>query len=255
MTQLGHALDIQRRWEDVASLKAYLWGRVKVGTIKELVRELAQTTTAAAVELEEPSGETIHDIEDANKALEVWQKTDQAGTDKDAVGTVEWQSSTGVITEATFALDHTNTTTHVPLVDAVTTARFLRSFKLTALNCADEVLIGNVAGSEIFGAIKVGYHHMLKTGLRAAPSRRTFFGGLHMELSLKTAAVTVVVTFTPAGETLTTTKNFKINTGDSVADWDDWMEVEPGSDVHWTVIDDNVAHPVATVRVTYVEGY
>jgi hypothetical protein len=176
-------LDIQRRWEDLPSLKAYLWGRVKVGTIKELVRELAQTTTNAAVELEEPSGETIHDIEDANKALEVWQKTDQAGTDKDAVGTVDWQVLNGTVTEATFALDHTNTTTHAPLVDAVTTARFLRSFKLTAINCADEVLIGNVAGTEIFGVIKVGYHHMLKTGLRAAPSRHTFFGGLHVELS------------------------------------------------------------------------
>jgi hypothetical protein len=258
MVQSGHSLKLtNRRYESYESLKKNISG---YNTINEFVREFAQTCTNATVDVENPSGENIHDIEDANKVLEVWQKSDQKATDGTCTGIVEWQSSTGVVTSATWTFGGVgvNTTTHVALVAAVTTARFLRSFVCTNILCADEIVIGNAAGTEIFGVIPVGYHQCLKSGFRAryisaTVECRSFLAKIKCHLNIVTAVVTIVITFTPKGYTLSTTKTFTTNSIEK--SWEPCLEVAEGSDIHITIIDDNAAHPVATLELTYVEAY
>lgn len=251
MTQTGSVLKrINQRFESLESLKKFLGAQYN--TIKEYRSEFNQITTNSAVSLEEVSGETLTAMS-ASKALNVWQKTDQVGTDADATGTVEWMDATGVVTEATFALDHSDTTTHAALVDAVTTARHIRSFELDDLNCADEVLLGNVAGNEIFGVIKVGYHQCLKSKFMGRLNARTFIGEMRLTLSAVTAAVTLVCTFTPVGKSLSTTKQWTTVALEN--NWAPCIEIEPATEVSWTIADDNVAHPTATFEIAYIEGY
>jgi hypothetical protein len=250
MTQSGYALAISNsKWEDYASLHKDMKGYVNRVEYK---REFAQVTTNGAVAIEEVSGETIAAMS-ASKVLEVWQKTDQVGTDGAAVGIVEWQTLAGLVTSATFALDGTATTTHAALVAAVTTGRHVRRFELTAINCADEVLIGNAAGTEVFGVIKVGYHQCLKSGFMGGLSRRSFIGKIKVHLSAVTAVVTLVCTYTPIGQTLSTTKTFITNSIEKT--WEPALEIAAASAVSWTIIDDNAAHPTATMEFTYLEAY
>jgi len=108
MVQIGHAIDVERRWEDLASLKTHLRAAHK-GTIREYIRKVHQTTTNADVDVEELSGETLTAM-GASKALEVWQKTDQKATDGLFTGTVEWQDVLGNVTAATFELGGTGKT-------------------------------------------------------------------------------------------------------------------------------------------------
>lgn len=249
MTQSGYVTKTSNRWENYESLKKHLQNYTNMNEFK---REFAQTCADAAAAIEEVSGETINAMA-ASKALRVSSKTDQVGTDGAATGTVTWQDVNGTKTDATFTLNAVDTTTEVVTVAAVTTARFIESFALDAINCADEVLLSNAGVTEIFGVIKVGYHQMLKSGYMAAPSRRTFLASFRCQLSLVTALVSVVCTYTPLGETLSTTKTFLTKVTDKV--WEPCIEVEPGSKITWTIEDDNAAHPVANCEFVYIEAW
>ena len=250
MTQSGYALKINnKKWEDYSSLKKVI---SHLTYVREHKREFAQTCADAAANLENVSGETLAAMS-ASKTLNIWQKTDQVGTDGAATGAITWATVAGVKTDATFTLNAAHTTTHVAAVAAVTTARHIESFTLDSINCADEVLLGNAAGNEIFAVIPVGYHQCLKSRFMATASRRSFIGRIRVHLSLETALVTLVCTFTPLGESLSTTKTFLTKTTDAV--WEPCLELEPGTEVSWTIEDDNAAHPVATIDLTYLESW
>jgi hypothetical protein len=253
MVQTGIVLDISnRKWEDIPTLKKHLRA-VPKGTVREYIREIAQLSTGSAVLVEEVSGETIAAIA-ANKALQVWQKTDQVGTDGGFTGNVEWQDVLGNVTEATYTLDATNTTTHAPLVSAVTTARFVRSMNIQA-DVADEILIGNVAGSEIFGVIKVGYHQLLKTGYMCPTNRDGYLGKIKMTIpAASDGTITLVITYTPKGETYSTTKTLIIGIGDLAVEWEPCYQLQPATSVTMTIVDSATA-ATATVETTYIEAY
>jgi hypothetical protein len=254
MTQVGHALEITRTRDALGWIKDIIpatnSSKLPHGYV-EHIREIPQVTTNTAATIEEVSGETIAAMS-ANKVLNASQKTDQVGTDGKATGVVKWQTSTGALTTATFTLNGSNTTTHVAMVAAVTTAQYIRSMSLDDLDCADEILLSNVDEDEIYGVIKLGYHQLLKSGLRAVPTYRTWIKSLKLDLSVVTAAVTIVCTFTPAGESLSVTKNFASK--EITKSWDIGLEVEPGTDVSWTIVDDNAAHPTAVITIEYVEA-
>jgi hypothetical protein len=251
MTQTGFALKLKRQhsWASYQDLFDKMEGYTNRNVYK---RQVEQTVANAAAALEEVSGETIHDITDASKALEVWQKTDQVATDGGIAGTVEWQTVTGAVTEATFTTSAVATTTHVPLVAAVTTARELRAFQF-AMAATDELLIGNAAGTEIFGVIKVGYHQLLKGSFMAATGRRSFLGKIKLTLNVATAVTTLIVTYTPVGETLA--KTFTFATKDIETTWEPCLELAAASRVSMTINDDNAAHPVAKVDIEYLEAW
>jgi hypothetical protein len=255
MVQVGHALDVQRRWEDLASLKQYLQHHFK--TVREYIRRVSQVTTDAVVdEVEEKSGETITAIA-ANKVFEIWQKTDQKATDGTFTGTVEWQDINGDVTVATFALGGVgvDSTTHVPLVAAVTTARALRSYQISGL-CADEFLIGNAAGTEIYGVIKVGYYQTLKTGFKVATARHGYLAKVTLDLAVASAAVvTAVVTYTPLGHVSSTTETIVLAAGQTKIEWEPCLELKAASTVAISIEDNNAAHPTAIVTAHYVEAY
>lgn len=249
MVQSGFALELQRNYEDYASLKKYM---KQYNRKVDHIRHFSQVTANAAANLEELSGETLTAMA-ASKVLNVWQKTDQVGTDGAEKGVVQWQDVDGALTEAVFQLNAVNTTTHVALDAAVSTARHVRSFCLDGIVCADELLLGNVAGTEIFGVIKVGYHQTLKSKFMCEKDRNTWLAKLRVHLSAVSAAVTLVCTFTPLGGALAVTKTFITKTAD--AEWEPCIELEPGSEVSWTIEDDNAAHPTAEVEIIYLEGY
>jgi len=251
MVQVGHQItQINKKFEDYSSLKKLL---SHYNHVKEDIREFSRTTTDAAASLEENSAETI-DAMAANKVLEVWQKTDQVATDGGLTGTVIWSDATGLKTSATYTLNAVNTTTHAIIVAPSATARNIESFELDDTLCADEVIIGNNAGTEIFGVIKVAQFQMLKTKIITTIARRTFIGRVKIALSLVTALVSIVATFTPVGKSLSTTKTFLIKT-ETQKIWEPCIELEPGTVVSWTIEDDNAAHPVATFEVVYVEAW
>jgi len=256
MTQSGFALELARNRDQLGSLAPIIPAQNSSGlshSYVEHLREFTQTCADAAAALEEVSGETIAAMS-ASKVLNVSEKTDQVGTDADATGVVKWQTATGVLTTATFALNHSNTTTHVALVAAVSTARYIRSLELDDINCADEVLLSNVGEDEIYGVIKVGFYQLLKSGFMAQPSAtaRTWIHTLRVSLDITTALTTLVCTFTPVGKSLSTTQTFR--TKEAVKEWTIDLEVEPGTAVSWTIEDDNAAHPVATVQLSYIEA-
>jgi len=250
MTQSGFALKINnKKWEDYASLKKTI---SRLTYVREHRREFAQTTANAAASLENVSGETLAAMA-ASKTLNVWQKTDQVGTDGAETGKITWATVAGVKTDAIFTLNAVNTTTHVAAVAAVTTARYIESFEIDNLNCADEVLLGNVAGTEVFAVIPVGYHQCLKSGFMATAAHRSFIGRVQLHLSLETALVTLVCTFTPLGATQSTTKTFQSTSAFNT--WEPCLELKPGTEVSWTIEDNNAAHPVANVDLIYVEAW
>jgi len=253
MVQTGIVLDLSnRQWEDIPSLKKHLRA-IKKGTIREYKREINQLSTGSAVEVEELAGETLTAMS-ASKALQVWQKTDQVATDGEFIGIVEWQDVLGNVTEATFTLDGTNTSTHAPLVAAVTTARYVRSMYIQA-DVADEILIGNVAGSEIFGVIKVGFHQLLKTGYKCPTNRDGYLGKIKMTIpAASDGTITLVITYTPKGQTLSTTKTLIIGIGDLAVELEPCYQLQPASTVTMTIIDSATA-ATATVETTYIEGY
>jgi len=251
MVQSGHALiQINQTFEDYSSLKKLL---NHYRRIQENIVEFSQTCTDTALDIQDKAGETINAMT-ANKVLEVWQKSDQVATDGGETGWLIWSDSTGLKTLATFTLDGTNTTTHAIIVAPCTTARNIEAFEMDALLATDEVLVGNNAGTEIFGAIKAATFQLLKTKTIARVSARTFIGRVKISLNIVTALVTVVATFTPVGKALTTTKTFLIKT-ESQKQWEPCIEVEPGTSITWTIKDDNVAHPVATIEVAIVEAW
>lgn len=250
MTQSGSARTVfNSTVENYESLKKY--AKFAGNNRKEYIRNIQQVTTASAVNLEEVSGETIAAMS-ANKTLNVWQKTDNVGTDGGATGTVEWMSATGVLTSATFTLDASDTTTHAALVSAVTTARHIRSFEMDSMDATDEVLLGNVAGDEIFAVIKAGHHQCLKSKFMGALSRRTFIGRIRATLSLLTANCVLVMTYTPLNETLPVTKRFELKPHLQNV-FEPCIEIAAASEVSFTIIDDDVAHPTADVEITYLE--
>lgn len=250
MTQSGFALKINKaKFEDYSSLKHNL---ASFNNVREHKRHFSQTCTNSAVNIEELSGETLAAMS-ASKTLNVWQKTDQVGTDGAATGKITWATLAGLKTDATFTLNAVDTTTHVAAVAAVTTARHIESFSLDSINCADEVLLGNVAGDEIFAVIKVGYHDCLKSRFMAGYGRKSFIGRIKVHLNIVTAVVTLVCTFTPYGQTQSTTKTFTTNSIEKT--WEPALELASGTEVSWTIIDDNAAHPVATIDFDYVEAW
>lgn len=252
MVQSGSVLEVARSYESYERLKAVL---SRYTNIKEFIREFNQTTTNSAIALEEINSNTLTAMS-ASKALNVWEKTGHTAANIDLTGTVVWQDATGLETTATFTLDHSNTTTHVALVAAVATARYIRSFKLnTATISTHDLLLGNVAGDEIFAVIKTGNHECLKSGFMAAPSKRSFLGRVKLDASLTTAVLTLAITFTPKGKTLSVTKEIKTNTTKGPIVWEPCIELEPGTTCTATIIDDNAAHPVAGVEFTYVEAW
>jgi hypothetical protein len=257
MTQVGHALQITRNRDGLGSLAAIIPAFSSTGVnykYKEHIRELAQTCADAAASIENVTGNALTAMS-ASKALEAWEKTGHTAGNIDLPGTVEWQTVNGTLTSATFVTDHTDTTTHVPMVAAVTTARHIRSFDLTTANIGTHaLLLGNVAGSEIFASIAIGYHQLLKTGFMAQPSpAKTYIKSLQVDLNVITAIVTLVATFVPYGATLSVTKQFTTQVASKY--WDINLEIAAGTEVSWTIEDDNAAHPVAVVTVSYVEAY
>jgi hypothetical protein len=253
MTQIGHAIThTNRKYDSYESLKKNL-GANLYKNVKEYERQVTQTTADAAANIEEVNSNTLTAMS-ASKALQVWEKTGHTAGNIDLAGTVEWQTLSGVVTAATFTTHHTDTTTHVALVAAVTTARHIRSFELTAADISThDLLLGNVAGDEIFAVIKTGYHQCLKSKFMGGLGRRSFIGKITLELSVVTAVVTMVCTFTPVGATVSTTKTFISNSVSKT--WEPCLEIAAGSEVSWTIEDDNAAHPVATFGITYVEAY
>ena len=251
MTQSGYAIkQTNKRFEDLESLKKNMGSFYH--NVVEHIRHFSQTCADAAAALENVSGETIAAMSD--ETLNIWQKTDQVGTDGVATGKITWSTGAGVKTSATFTLDDTDTTTHVVLVPASgAAADFIESIELDAIDCADEILVGNVAGAEIYAVIPVGYHQCLKSAFMAEADHRTFIAGISVNLNIVTAVVTLVCTFTPVGSALTTTKTFITQLADR--EWNPCIEVEPGTTITWTIEDDNAAHPVATVNIIYVEAY
>jgi hypothetical protein len=255
MTQVGHTIQIARKWESVESLKKHLHSVMNTSrlpyVVKELIAEFPQTTTDAVASLEEVAGETIAAMS-ASKVLNAATKAD-VEADRSQAGTVEWQSATGALTTATFTTHAENSSTRVAMVAPVSTARFIRSVSFAKDLGAQDLVISNAGGDEIFAAIKTGQHQLLKANLRAVPTYRTFIGSLKVDLTLTTAVVTLVCTFTPVGETLSVTKTF--TTKEPTKTWEIALEVAAGTDITWTIEDDNAAHPVATTTITYVEAY
>lgn len=252
MTQTGIALDLQRKWEDIPSLKRHLSG-VQKHTIREYIREVPQLTTGGAVEVEEVSGETINAMS-ASKVLNVSQKTDQVGTDANFVGTIEWQDVLGNVTEATFTLDGTDTSTGVAVVAAVATARYIRSASIQA-DVADEVLITNVAKSEVFAVIKVGQHQVVKSGYMCPTNRDGYLGKITMDLPLVSdGAITLVVTYTPKGHTLSTTKTLVLPIGEHSVSWEPCYQLQPATKVTMTIVDAATAATVTTIA-HFIEAY
>ena len=255
MVQVGHALDLSnRKWEDIPSLKKDLRA-AKKGTIREYIRRISQTTTAGAVDVEELSGETLTAMS-ASKVLEVWQKTDQVGTDGGAAVVIEWQDVLGNVTEATSKLNAIATTTHTVLTATVATARAIRAFSLAALLAADEVLLGNHAGNEVFAVIKVGHYQCLKSKYMVATNRDSYLGKISLDLDAASAAiVTLTITYTPYGHVSSTTATLILAAGSTHAEWEPCLKLKAASVVSMTVIDNNAAHPIAIVTPYYIEAY
>jgi hypothetical protein len=251
MTQSGYAVKLDnKQWEDYESLKKNMGSYYD--NIREYKREIPQTCADAAANIEEVSGETLAAMSD--ETVIVYQKTDQVGTDGGATGTVTWATDAGVKTDATFTLDGTDTTTAVALVAATgAAADHIESFALDSINCADEVILGNSGKTEVYAVIKTGQFQCLKSKFMAGYGRRTFIGKLHVGLNLTTALVTLVCTFTPVGETLSTTKTFYLKSEPKT--WEPVLEVAAGTEISWTIEDDNAAHPVANVELTYLEAW
>jgi hypothetical protein len=257
ITQIGHALQINRNRDQLGALATIIPAKNSSQMnfkYKEHIRELAQTCADAAASIENVTGNALTAMS-ASKALEVWEKTGHTAGNIDLPGTVEWQSVNGTLTSATFTTDHTDTTTHVALDAAVTTARHIRSFDLTSADISTHaLLLGNVAGTEIFASIPIGYHQLLKSGFMAQPSpAKTYIKSLQVDLNVITAVVTLVATFVPYGKTLSVTKQFTTQVASK--SWEINLEIAAGTEVSWTIEDDNAAHPVAVVTISYVEAY
>lgn len=250
MTQNGYAIQqLNQKYEDYSSLKKLL---SHFNNRIEYRREVPQTTADAAAALEEVSGETI-DAMAASKVLNVGQKTDQVGTDGGETGKITWADILGNKTDATFTMSAVDSSTRVAVVAPVTTARFIESFSIDNLDAADEILLSNAAGSEIFAVIKVGQHQCIKSGFLAGLGRRSFIGRVKVHLSVVTAVVTLVATYYPLGSVQAVTKSFLTNSIDLT--WEPCIELEPATKVTWTIEDDNAAHPVATVDIDYIEAW
>lgn len=121
------------------------------------------------------------------------------------------------------------------------------------MEATDEILVSNVAGDELYAVIKAASHQLLKSKFMAAKDRRAFLARIKLHLSIVTSVVTLAVTYTPKGETLPVIKNFRSNSIEKT--WEPLVELEEATEVSMTIIDDNEAHPVATVELTYVEAY
>lgn len=253
MTQAGIALDFtNRKWEDIPSLKRHLRAAQK-GTIREYVREVPQLTTDSAVEVEEKAGETI-DAMAANKVLNVWTAADVAA-DRNKSGTIEWQDVNGDVTEATFTTDASNSSTKVAVVSPVTTARYIRSVSFEQNLGAQDLLVGNVAGDEIFAAIKTGQHQLLKTGYMCPTTREGYLGAIEMELPVASdGAITLVVTYTPYGHTISTTKTIILKAGENYIKWEPCYRLAAATKVTMT-IQDAATEATVTVIAKYIEAY
>lgn len=253
MTQSGIAIDIaNRKWEDIPSLKKYLRS-VPKRTIREYIREVPQLTTGSAVEVEEKAGETI-DAMTASKVLNAWTAAD-VEADRAQAGTVEWQDVNGNVTEATFTTNAENSSTKVVMVSAVSTARYIRSVSFAKDLGAQDLLIGNVAGNEIFAAIKTGQHQCLKTGYMCPTNRDGYLGSIEMFLPLVSdGAITLVVTYTPYGHTIATTKTLVLPIGDHSVKWEPCYQLQPATKVTMTIQDAATEATVTTI-CKYVEAY
>lgn len=251
MTQLGVALKrTNQRYESYETLKKNM---SLYNTVREHYREVIQTCTDAAANLEELSGETLAAM--SNETVIVYQKTDQVGTDGGATGKVTWATDAGVKTDATFTLNAVDTTTAVALVAATgAAADHIESFTLDSIDAADEVILGNGAKNEVYAVIKAGYHQCLKSKFMAGYGRRSFIGRLQVELNVASALVTLLCTYTPVGESVSTTKRFYTQKIEP-AIWEPCFEVKAGTEVSWTIEDDNAAHPIAIVGITYLEAW
>lgn len=246
MTQIGEATINVDNYGGYDELKAQL------GAFYEYVRTIDQTSTGSAVELEEAGGETIT-IPAADKTLRVVQKTDQVGTDGGATGVIVTKTSAGVASTSTFTLNAADTTTAVPAVPAVTTHRRLAKFALDDINAADEIILTNVAEDEVYGVIKVGHHQWLGSRYTAHPTKKSYLGKIHAVGDAVAYYVTVVVEYTPKGETLPVSVKRNIDSVNKSFVWEFNRELEPNTDVIITIVDDTSHHYLCHFSVYYLE--
>lgn len=248
MTQVGYSIELSnRKFEDYPSLKKNM---TNYNYVIEHVREIPQVTTNTATVVEEVSGETLTALS-SNKTLYIKTAADVAA-DRDKTAIVKWQDSTGAVSSKTIKTNASNSSTATAL--SVTTARFIRSVEFEKDLGAEDLFICNSNGAEIYAVIKAGYHQCLKSGFMAQPSPvRSFLGRIKCHLSETTAVVTIAVTFTPAGSTLSTVKSFSTNSIERV--WDPCIELAAESEVSITIVDDNAAHPTANLEIIYLEAY
>jgi hypothetical protein len=245
----GHFADVP--FEDLESLKKYL--RANYANVKTLEFSHAQTTTAAAVELMEQSGETVA-FTAANATIQVWQKTNQAA-DVGKVISFQYVTSAGGMTagSATLAADTTTKTACVPAV-----TNFFRlvpgTLRTTGL-VADEVMIGIAAGT-VHGVIKVGcWQDAISRFYAPASTVRCFLARVEAK-GAHTNPSTYTITLTRKGDTLQTvhSKDDLISTR-----WDSFdpcWELEPLTDMTITILKNADAdHALLTLRYKIVIAF
>jgi hypothetical protein len=241
--------DVQ--FEDLPSLKKYL--RANYPNVKTLEFSLAQTTTPAAVELLEDSGETVA-FTAANATIQVWQKTNQAA-DVGKVVSFQYVTLAGAMTagSGTLAADTTTKTACVPAV-----ADFFRlvpgTMKTTGL-VADEVMLGIAAGT-VHGMIKVGcWQDAISRFYAPASSVRCFLARVEAK-GPHTDPSTYTITLTRKGNTLQSvhSKDDLISTR-----WDSFdpcWELEPLTNLTITILKNADAnHALLTLRYKIVLAY
>jgi len=243
----GNFADVQ--FEDLETLKKYL--RAHYASVKTLEFSLGQTTTAAAVELGEDSGETVA-FAAAAATIQAWEKVHVAG-DIDTPGTLKYYTIAGVEKTGTYTLDHTDTTTKVDVLDSAGAAitDFFRvvpgQFKLSKL-AGDEIMLGIAAGT-IYDVIKAGCWQSAWSRFYApAATSRAFLARVEAK-GAHTDPSTYTITLTRKGDTLQTvhSKNDLISTR-----WDSFdpcWELEPLADLTITILKNADAnHGTLTLR-------
>jgi len=240
MTQTGTKIrQTNKYFEDYTSLKKYL-GSIKgkkkntrgtTGALFQNVDEFwfnqFQLTTGSAVEISKVSGETVVAVS-ANATVYIKQKTDQTGNDGDT-GSLRYRSSTGTVVEKAFALHATNTATTQAITGATNYYRVEDLIMDDAL-AVDEVLLGNIDHSEIYGVIPAADWRSTHSRHHARKDGKTFIAMVKASFPSASNLSTLTVEFTKNGDTLAQVVEFnRISNIPEILDL--CLEVKPGTDV------------------------
>ena len=136
--------------------------------------------------------------------LYVGQKTDQVSTDGEATGTGQYLTPWGVLQDAYWQLDATDTTTVMAvykdsgLTVPVNDFYRWRTNVMDDIVCADEVLFGNSDLSVIYGAIKVASDILITTRFMAQADYESYLISICATQTVATNIATkLTITHTP----------------------------------------------------------